>query len=130
MPAGLIEVKSTHSVSETIDKLAAAAEAKGLKIFARIDHGQGAASADLELRPTQLLLFGNPQGGTPLMQSAQSAAIDLPLKAIAYETADGQVHLVYNDPAHIAARHGIEDRTALIEKMSGLLQALAQAATQ
>lgn len=130
MPHGLIITPSRHSVADTMDKLIAAAEEKGLRIFARIDHAKGAASANLELRPTQLVLFGNPQGGTPLMQSAQTMAIDLPLKAIVYEDADGAVHLAYNDPAHMAHRHSVEDRGPIIAKMTGLLKALAQAATE
>lgn len=126
---GLISRVSAHSVSETMDRLEAAAQEKGLKVFLRLNHAEGAAGAGLDLRPTQLLLFGNPQGGTPLMQSAQSAGIDLPLKAVVYETAEGRVMLTYNDPAWLAARHGIGDRDQVIAKMTGLLSGLADTAT-
>ena len=100
-------VKSAHSVKDTIDRFAADVTAKGMKVFARIDHGQGASEAGLALRPTELLIFGNAKGGTPLMQSRQAIGIDLPLKALAFEAADGTVWLCYNDPAWIAARHGV-----------------------
>jgi len=128
--AGLITVESQHSVAETMDKLEAAAKDKGLTVFARINHGAGAERAGLDLAPTQLLLFGNPQGGTPMMQSARSAGIDLPLKALAWQDGSGQVHLSYNDPAWIAERHGITERAPIVEKMQGLLRSLAQAATR
>jgi uncharacterized protein (DUF302 family) len=104
---GLVAVKSAHGVKDTIDRLAADVTAKGLTVFARIDHAQGAREAGLALRPTELLIFGNAKGGTPLMQSRQTMGIDLPLKALAYEDADGTVWLCYNDPAWLAARHGV-----------------------
>jgi uncharacterized protein (DUF302 family) len=104
---GLVTVKSAHGVKDTIDRLAADVTAKGLKVFARIDHAQGAHEAGLALRPTELLIFGNAKGGTPLMQSRQTIGIDLPLKALAFEDADGTVWLCYNDPAWLAARHGV-----------------------
>lgn len=129
-PEGLVTKKSNNSVAETIDKFAAVAESKGLKIFARIDHAKGAEGAGLELRPTTLLIFGNPQGGTPLMQSAQTMGIDLPLKALAYEDADGTVYLTYNDPAYLAERHNVKDKDPVVEKISGALNAFSSAATQ
>jgi uncharacterized protein (DUF302 family) len=104
---GLATVKSAHGVKDTIDRLAAHVTAKGMKVFARIDHAQGAGEAGLALRPTELLIFGNAKGGTPLMQSRQTIGIDLPLKALAFEDADGTVWLFYNDPAWIAVRHGV-----------------------
>ena len=104
---GLAMVKSAHGVKDTIDRLAAHVIAKGMKVFARIDHAQGASEVGLALRPTELLIFGNAKGGTPLMQSQQTIGIDLPLKALAFEDADGTVWLCYNDPAWIAARHGV-----------------------
>lgn len=103
---GLITVKSTVSVKETIDRLEASAKGKGLIIFARIDHAAGAQKISKTLRPTELLIFGNPQGGTPLMECAQTAGIDLPLKALAWEDTGGQVWLGYNDPLFLAQRHG------------------------
>jgi uncharacterized protein (DUF302 family) len=104
---GLVAVKSAHGVKDTIDRLASDVTAKGLTVFARIDHAQGAHEAGLALRPTELLIFGNAKGGTPLMQSRQTIGIDLPLKALAFEDTDGTVWLCYNDPAWLAARHGV-----------------------
>ncbi len=104
---GLITIASAHSVSETIDRLIAAITPLGMNVFARIDHAAGAAKVGMPLRPTQLLLFGNPKGGTPLMQDQQTAGIDLPLKALAWEDADGKVWLTYNEAAWIAQRHGL-----------------------
>jgi uncharacterized protein (DUF302 family) len=104
---GLATVKSAHGVKDTIDRLAAHVTAKGMKVFARIDHAQGAGEVGLALRPTELLIFGNAKGGTPLMQSRQTIGIDLPLKALAFEDADGTVWLCYNDPAWIGVRHSV-----------------------
>lgn len=104
---GLITIQSTHTVAETSARLAEGANAAGLNVFGRVDHGAGAEQVGLPLRPTQLLLFGNPRGGTPLMQDRQTAGIDLPLKALAWEDADGKVWLTYNEAAWIAQRHGL-----------------------
>ena len=98
-------MKSPHSVKETIDRFEAAAKARGLNVFLRVDHAAGAKTIGKALRPTELLVFGNPQGGTPLMECAQSVGIDLPLKALAWQDASGQVWLGYNDPQFIANRH-------------------------
>lgn len=103
---GLITVKSAVGVKATISRLETAAREKGLVIFARIDHADGAQKIGKSLRPTELLIFGNPQGGTPLMECTQTAGIDLPLKALAWEDAGGQVWLGYNDPQFLAQRHG------------------------
>ncbi len=103
---GLVAVKSPHSVKDTLDRFEAAAKGKGLNTFLRLDHAAGAQKIGKPLRPTELLVFGNPQGGTPLMECAQTAGIDLPLKALAWEDASGQVWLGYNDPRFLAARHG------------------------
>jgi uncharacterized protein (DUF302 family) len=94
---GLITIASAHPVSATIDRLAAAAEAAGMRVFARIDHAAGAAEVGMRLRPTELLLFGHPRGGTPLMLDGQTAGIDLPLRALAWEDAEGRVWLTTND---------------------------------
>jgi uncharacterized protein (DUF302 family) len=102
---GLVTLSSRFSVHETIDRLAEKVTSLGLKIFARVDHAAGATQVGLALRPTELLIFGNPKGGTPLMQDQQSAGIDLPVKALAYEDADGKTWLAYNDAAWIAERH-------------------------
>ena len=124
---GLITIRSNHSAAETIDRLEAAASAAGLHTFARIDHAAGAAQADMELRDTLLLMFGNPRGGTPLMIANQTAGIDLPLKALAFEDADGQVWLAYNDPDWIAARHHIESDAAVRAMADGLARLAAKA---
>lgn len=126
---GLVSVDSPHSVAMTMDKLQAALESKGMTIFKRVDHAQGAANVDLELRPTQVLIFGNPKVGTPLMQCSQSIAIDLPQKMLAWEDASGGVHLGWNDPAYMKSRHGTTDCDAVFEKISGVLGKFAKAAT-
>ncbi len=105
---GLTSVESRYSVAETIDRLADVAVAAGLLIFARIDHAQGASDAGLVLRPTTLLIFGHPTGGTPLMQENQVVGIDLPVKALAWEDEDGRVWLTYNDATWMADRHSLE----------------------
>jgi uncharacterized protein (DUF302 family) len=104
---GLITVPSAFSVRETIERLAAFAASHGLNVFARIDHADGAAKVGLQLRPTELVLFGHPKGGTPLMQDRQTAGIDLPLKALAWEDADGKVWLTCIEGSWIAQRHGL-----------------------
>jgi uncharacterized protein (DUF302 family) len=106
-PEGLVAIASNKGVTETIDRLKAALESKGVTIFARIDHAAGAKAAGMELRPTQLLIFGNPKAGTPLMQASQTIGIDLPLKALAWEDAAGRVWLSYIDPLWLAARYAL-----------------------
>ena len=103
---GITIVLSSLGARETMDRLAAEVKAKGLTVFARIDHAAGAAEVGMQLRPTELLIFGNARGGTPLMQANQLAGIDLPLKALVYQDAAGKVWLSYNAPAWLAARHG------------------------
>ena len=127
---GLIEVKSANSVKETITRFEATAKERGLMIFARIDHAAGAQKIGKTLRPTELLIFGNPQGGTPLMECAQSAGIDLPLKALAWEDASGQVWLGYNDPFYLAARHGAKDCAQVAQGLRKALDGMAVAATK
>jgi uncharacterized protein (DUF302 family) len=127
---GLITVASAFSVAETIDRLADAARGVGLFIFARIDHARGAAEAGLELRPTELLIFGNPTGGTPLMQDNQIAGIDLPVKALAWQDEGGRVWLTYNDAAWLARRHGLGEAShRAIEAIAGGLAGLTRTAT-
>ena len=126
---GLIVVQSSHGPAETMDRLVAEIKAKGLTVFARIDHAAGANEVGLPLRPTELVIFGNAKGGTPLMQVSQAIGIDLPLKALAWEDAAGKVWLAYNDPAWLAARHGIGQETAAVTAaLAGALAALAQQA--
>ncbi len=109
---GLITISSSRSVHETIDRLVARVTTLGLNVFARIDHAAGATKVSMPLRPTELLIFGNPKGGTPLMQDQQTAAIDLPVKALAWEDGDGKVWLTYNDAAWLAERHGLGSSSA------------------
>jgi len=128
---GLIAVPSTFAPKETMDRLEAAVRAKGMMVFARIDHAAGAAEAGLPLRPTELLVFGNAKGGTPLMQENQTIGIDLPLKALVYEDASGKVWLAYNDPRWLAGRHklgGTTDRQ--VTALTAALDALALSATK
>jgi uncharacterized protein (DUF302 family) len=128
---GVVAIESRFPVSETIDRLEQLAAEKGLTVFLRVDHAAGAAKIGQSLRPTELLVFGNPKGGTPLMQCSQSAGIDLPLKALAWEDAAGKVWLGYNDPAHLSARHALgADCAAALQAMTTALGGLAQAAAQ
>ena len=127
---GLITIESTRSPRETVDRLVAAIAAKGLTIFARVDHAAGAVEAGLPLRPTELVIFGNAKGGTPLMQREQTIGIDLPLKALVWQDASGRTWLSYNDPAWIVERHGVApDQLPNLKGMAGMLAALAHAAT-
>ena len=128
---GLITLPSTFEPKETIDRLEADVKARGMTVFARIDHAAGAAQAGLSLRPTELLIFGNAKGGTPLMQLGQSIGIDLPLKALAWKDADGKTWLSYNEPAWLAQRHGLDGQSrATTDNMAALLSALAAKATR
>lgn len=106
---GLIAQPAVHPPAETLDRLAGAVQSRGLRVFARFDHAGAAAEAGLALRPTQVLLFGHPRGGTPLMQCAQSIAIDLPLKALAWTDEAGRHWIAFNDIDLLARRHGIAD---------------------
>jgi uncharacterized protein (DUF302 family) len=127
---GLTTLPSIHSAKETMDRLEADVRAKGLTVFARIDHAAGAKAAGLMLRPTEVLIFGNAKGGTPLMQALQTTGIDLPLKALVWEDPGGKVWLSYNEPAWIAQRHGDAGQVSeVIGRLAGALAALAKAAT-
>lgn len=127
---GLVAMKSNHSVSDTADRLEAVLQEKGMKIVARVNHAASAAAVDLELRPTELVIFGNPKVGTPLMQCAQTTALDLPQKALIWEDEEGQVWLGYNDPAYLARRHDMEGCDQVLTKVSGALKNFAGAATR
>jgi uncharacterized protein (DUF302 family) len=109
---GLVTIASKHSVAGTINRLASIVSSKGLMVFARIDHGKGARDAGLELRPTELLIFGHAKGGTPLMQDRQIAGLDLPLRALAWEDERGAVWLSYQMASWVASRHGLGPRRA------------------
>jgi uncharacterized protein (DUF302 family) len=127
---GLTTIPSSHGPKETIDRLETAAKAKGLTIFARIDHAAGAAEAGLPLGPTTVLIFGNARGGTPLMQAAQTVGIDLPLKALVWQDTAGKTWLSYNDPAWIAQRHGLgHEVDPTIKALTAALDAVAKGAT-
>jgi uncharacterized protein (DUF302 family) len=127
---GLISVRSSYGPKDTMDRLEAEVKAKGLTIFAHVDHAAGAAAVGLPLRPTDLLIFGNAKGGTPLMQSVQTIGVDLPLKILVWQDAAGQTWLSYNDPHWLAKRHalGSEAETA-VNGLAAALAALAKAAT-
>ena len=127
---GVVRVKSMHSVNVTVDKLESALKNKGMTIFKRVSHSGGAAKVGLELRPTELMIFGNPKVGTPLMQCGQLAALDLPQKALIYEDKNGQVWFAYNDPQYIAERHNISGCNDVINKISKALAGFSRAATQ
>ena len=127
---GLITIASSFSVRETVERLVSFATSRGLMVFARIDHGDGAAKVGLPLRPTELVIFGHPTGGTPLMQDRQTAGIDLPIKALAWQDADGKVWLTCNDNAWIARRHGLGPASAqAVKAIAEGVAAAAKAAT-
>jgi uncharacterized protein (DUF302 family) len=131
---GLTALPSAHSAKDTMDRLEAEVKAKELTVFARIDHAASAKEVGMTLRPTELLIFGNARGGTPLMQALQTTGIDLPLKALVYEDAGGKVWLAYNEPAWIAQRHAHSagDAASVSEvtaRLAAALAALAKAAT-
>lgn len=125
---GLIAVKSPYSAAETMTRFEDLAKQRNLVVFARVDHAAGAAKVGKTLRPTEVLIFGNPQGGTPFMECAQSVGIDLPLKALVWQDAAGQVWLGYNDPAWLAQRHGVP-QCAAAANIGMALGKLAEAAT-
>ena len=122
---GLISHPSPYTVAETLDRLEALLRAKNITIFARIDHSGEAAKVGLTMPPTQLLIFGNPQGGTPIMLAAPLAAIDLPLKALAWQDTTGKVWLSINDPQSLKSRYALSDD--LLKPISGLEVLIRQA---
>lgn len=126
---GLITLPSTHGAKATADRLAAEVTAKGMTLFARVDHAAGAEEVGMALRPTEVLIFGNAKGGTPLMQAKQTVGIDLPLKALVWEDADGKVRLTYNEPGWIAQRHGATDLGEVTSRLAAALTDLAKTAT-
>jgi uncharacterized protein (DUF302 family) len=126
---GMVNVQSSHDVKTTADRLVAALEGKGMTVFARIDHAAGAAKTGAELQPTELVIFGNPKVGTPLMKCDRSVAIDLPQKALIREQ-DGKVLLSYNNPDYLAKRHDLSGCAAVLDKIRMALGNFAKAATQ
>lgn len=127
--SGLIKLKSTHDVATTADRLESVLKQKGMTVFARINHAQGAERVGKKLRPTELVIFGNPKVGTPLMQCRQSVAIDLPQKALIWQDEQGQVWLAYNDPDFLVERHSITGCAEVVKKIKGALNNFAKAAT-
>jgi uncharacterized protein (DUF302 family) len=125
---GLTSIQSSFGPKATMDRLDAEIRAKGLNVFARIDHAAGAAEVGLTLAPTELIIFGNARGGTPLMQSVQTIGIDLPLKALVWQDASGKTWLSYNEPRWIAQRHGVANAEQVVSRMNALLTAMARKA--
>ena len=122
---GLVAVSSKFSMDETLDRLKAAFAEKGMQTFAVIDHSGEAEEVGLKMRPTKVIIFGNPKGGTPLMVAAPSLAIDLPLKALVAADADGKISVTYNDPEYLQKRHGVP--AELIKNLSGAGALIAKA---
>jgi len=125
---GMVRKQSAHGVYASIDRLKGILEEQGLTIFADIDHSAGAKRVEMELRPTRLLIFGNPKLGTPLMQAAATTGLDLPQKAMAYRDDEGKVWLIYNDPMYLKQRHNIEGRDEVLKKIAGALGKMIDAA--
>jgi len=123
---GLVTIPSHQSVDRTVQKLEAILQAKGVKLFALVDHSGEAEKAGMEMRPTKLLIFGNPKAGTPLMTASPSIALDLPMKALVWEDADGKVWISYNSAAYLQARHGLPQE--LVRNIAVLESLAAQAA--
>ena len=127
---GLITIRSNYGPKETMDRLEAEVQGKGLTVFAHVDHAAGATAVGLSLDATDLLIFGNAKGGTPLMQAVQTVGIDLPLKALVWQDASGTTWLSYNDPAWIAQRHGLDEAASVtVNAMAQALHAIASKAT-
>ena len=124
---GLIDIPSNHSVDETVEKLMGILQAKGVTLFALVDHSGEAAKVGMKMRPTKLLIFGNPKGGTPVMLAAPSIAIDLPLKILIWEDAQGKVLVTYNSSAYLQKRHHVP--TELVQNIV-VVEALAKAAAE
>jgi uncharacterized protein (DUF302 family) len=128
--AGLTTLQSGFSTKETMDRLESEIRGHGMEVFARIDHAAGAIKAGLELLPTEVIIFGQARGGTPLMRITQTIGIDLPLKALAWEDSAGQRWLSYLEPSWIAERHGVgADADAVVKGLDAALSFLARRAT-
>lgn len=125
---GLIATSSPYSVAETSTRLENIIKQKGLTLFTRIDHSANAADVELELNPTQVLIFGNPKVGTPLMQCSATTAIDLPQKILVYQDKNNQTQVVYNDPNYLQQRHNIKGCEPILEKVSGVLNSVVMEA--
>ena len=128
MDSGMTRLTSRHAVAATIDRLEALLKERGVMVFARIDFSGDAARAGLALRPEQMLIFGNPKAGTPLMQSVPAAGLDLPLKALVWEDAEGGTQIAYNDPQYIIRRHGLD--AALAANLAAVVPLIERAAAE
>ena len=124
---GLIDIPSNHSVDETVTKLEGILQAKGITLFALVDHGGEAAKVGMKIRPTKLLIFGNPRAGTPVMLAAPRSAIDLPLKILVWEDDQGKVWITYNSPSYLQERHNL--RSQLLPNIA-VIETLAKIAAQ
>lgn len=129
-PEALISIQSKHSVADTANRFAQLVEDKGLTLFSRISHSDNASKVDLELAPTEVILFGNPLVGTKLMQCAPTMAIDLPQKALIWQDKAGDTHIAYNNPDYLKLQHNIEGCDEILQKVSGLLAGLSKAAAE
>ena len=127
-PEGLTDIPSHFGPKETMDRLEAEIRNKGMNVFARIDHTAGAAEIGLTLRATELIIFGNARGGTPLMQSAQTVGIDLPLKALVWQDAAAKTWISYNEPEWIAQRHAVANVEHTVTKLADQLNAISRMA--
>ena len=125
---GIVVVPSAHDVKTTMNKLEKTLTEKGITVFARVDHAGGAESIGQKLRPTELLIFGNPKLGTPLMQQKQEIGLDLPLKALVYQGEDGKTYIAYTDPAFLSKRYGITEPAHVFQQMSVALKNFTAAA--
>jgi uncharacterized protein (DUF302 family) len=125
---GLTSIRSRFGPKVTMDRLQAEIRAQGMTVLARIDHAAGAAEVELTLAPTELIIFGSARGGTPLMQSAQTVGIDLPLKALVWEDTTGRTWISYNEPSWIAQRHNVANAEPVVSKMTAALSAMSKAA--
>ncbi len=126
----MINVASSHAVVETADKLEKIFLSKGMKVFQRIKHSEGAKNVGVELNPTELIIFGNPKIGSPLMKCAQTVAIDLPQKALVWQDDNKKVWITYNDPMYLKQRHNIQGCDKVLEKVSGALSKMTGAAAK
>lgn len=126
---GMINLTSQHSVDATADRLVTMLESKGMTVFDRIDHADGAQKVGIDLRPTTLVIFGNPKAGSPLMQCNQTVGLDLPQKALIWQDEQGQVWLSYNDPSYLKNRHQLSGCDKVLQKMVGILSKFANGAT-
>ena len=127
---GLVKKQSPYSPAETLDRLEKVLMAKGIKVFARINHSANAKGVGLVLRPTELLIFGNPKLGTHLINGNQTVGIDLPMKVLAWQDDNFQTWVAYNDPRYIVGRHEVGNREAIVTKMQGALNKLTNKAIE